>query len=104
MTISKMKEFINIVMLVLCKKKYIDKLCGDFGNSEDVRNHLQFIVKKHQVLARFLRNDIEEFDRDVEEEYRRRQDYLIESRGGCYDCPWGNGEGGCTIPGYCDCY
>lgn len=19
----------------------------------------------------------------------------------CYDCPWGNGEGGCTIPGYC---
>lgn len=24
-----------------------------------------------------------------------------EEEGGCYDCPWGNGEGGCTIPGHC---
>lgn len=46
----------------------------------------------------------EQYDQAAEEAY---QDWLvmkeeeISHRGGCFDCPQGNGEGGCTIPGYC---
>lgn len=102
---NKMKNFANIVKLVFGKKKYITELCGYYGNPQEVRDHLQLIVNNYQILSILLRKDIEKFDREVEEEYQtflESQNYTQERQGGCYDCPWGNGEGGCTIPGYCN--
>ena len=99
-----MKNFINVVKIVLCKKKYISNLCERYGNPQEVRDHLQFMANNYQIISKFLRKDIEKFDREVEEDYQNfleSQNYLQERQGSCYDCPWGNGEGGCTIPGYC---
>lgn len=99
-----MKNFTNIVKLVFCKKKYISELCGYYGNPQEVRDHLQFMANNYQFLSKFLKKDIEKFDSEVKEEHQNfleSQNYTHERQGGCYDCPYGNGEGGCTIPGYC---
>ena len=99
-----MKNFSNIVKVVLCKRNYISELCDYYGNPQGVRDHLLLISKESRILSKYLRKDIEKFDRDIEEEYKcylESQNYSEESQGGCFDCPWGNGEGGCTIPGYC---
>ena len=99
-----MRKFIEIVKIVFCKKKYINDLCEYYGNPQEVRDHLLDMADTHQILSKLLRSDIEMFDKEVEEEYQNyleTQNYINERQGGCYDCPWGNGEGGCTIPGYC---
>ena len=39
---------------------------------------------------------------NIEQHYLKEHDeYGYAHLGGCYDCDMGNGEGGCTIPGYC---
>ncbi len=96
-----MKNFANIVKLVLCKKKYIDELCEHYGNPQDVRDHLLLIANDSRFLSHFLRKDIKNLDKEVEYRYflfLESQIYSQERQGGCFDCPWGNGEGGCTIP------
>ena len=102
---KKMKNFINIVKIVFCKRIYIRELCAYYGNPTEVRDHLQFMANNYQFLSNLLRKDIENFDNEVKEEYQNfleSQKYTSERQGGCYDCPWGNGEGGCTISGYCN--
>jgi len=99
-----MKKIINILKLVFLKNKYISSLCKYYGSPQEVRDYLQDMADKYQILSKFLKNDIEKFDREVEEEYQNyleNLNYIREKENGCYDCPWGNGEGGCTIPGYC---
>ena len=102
-----MKNLINIVKLVFFKKKYISSLCEYYGYPQGVRDNLQFMASNYPFLSNLLKKDIEDFDKEVEEEYQNyleSQIYKSERQGGCYDCPWGNGEGGCTIPTYCPHY
>ncbi|MEE1255556.1 MAG: hypothetical protein UHN47_03455 [Lachnospiraceae bacterium] len=109
-----MKNFTNMIKLLFLKKKYISRLCGYYGNPQEVRDHLQFMAKKYQFLSVFLKKDIDDFDKEVEKEYQNYiegyQNYIegIELSPkyatGCYNCPWGDGEGGCTIPTYCPNY
>jgi len=99
-----MKNFINILKIVFCKKTYIDELCEYYGEPQGVRDHLQLMVNNYQFLSKFLRKNIENLDREIEKLYQNfleNQELSSERQGGCYDCPWGNGEGGCTIHGYC---
>lgn len=63
-------KFTNILKLVFCKKKYIDDLCYYCGNPQDVLDELQFIAKKSKILHFFIKKEIEDFDRIVEEEYQ----------------------------------
>ena len=97
-------KLINILRIIFCKKIYINNLCDYFGNPQDVLDELQLTAKKSKILHFLLKKELEDFNRIVEEEY---QDFLIgqslvqEEQGGCVDCPWGNGEGGCTIPSCC---
>ena len=95
-----MNDLNNIAKLVLFKKKYINDLCVYYGSPREVRDHLQFIAGKHRILSGFLRNDIAQFTKEDEEECQVNYS-AIETQNGCCNCPWGNGEGGCTIPGYC---
>jgi len=98
-------NFTNILKLVFCKKKYIDELCDYYVNPQEVRDHLQLIANRFKFFSFLIMEDIEELDKVVEEDYQNyliSQEYAQERSGGCYDCPWGNGEGGCTIPGYCN--
>lgn len=99
-----MKDFINILKIVFCKKIYIDGLYEYYGEPQGVYDHLQSMVDNHQFLLVFLRKNIEDLDREIEkwdQYFFENQELSSERQGGCYDCPWGNGEGGCTIPGYC---
>lgn len=96
-----MNNITNFVKIVFFKKNYIGKLCEDYGNPQDVRDHLVLLSNNSRLLSIILKKDIEEFDRAVEEDYKYYLENHIVSQahqGGCFDCPWGNGEGGCTIP------
>ena len=97
--------------LIFSKKAYLLKLCGILGSPHEIRDYLKEMENKYPFLKAVIRKDIENFsklaeqyDQAAEEAY---QDWLvmkeeeISHRGGCFDCPQGNGEGGCTIPGYC---
>lgn len=89
-------------MIKMIKKRYISNLCGKYGNPQDVRDKLLTIVNKYPFLNLIFKNDINRFDQEVEKEhklYLENRAYVNERRGSCYDCPYGNGEGGCTIGG-----
>ena len=101
----------DVVKLVFAKKAYLLKLCGILGSPHELRDYLKEMENKYSFLKIVIRKDIEyyskqaeQYDQAAEEAY---QDWLvmkeeeISHRGGCFDCPQGNGEGGCTIPGYC---
>lgn len=96
-------KLMDIIKLVFCKKKYISELCVEYACPEGVRDHLLFLVNTYPIFSKYLRADIERLkeleDYNKETEELNQQSLELE-QGGCYDCPWGNGEGGCTI-GYC---
>lgn len=95
-----MKEIIEILTR---RKGYIGKLCDYYGEPAGVLEHLRHLASKYPFLLLILRKDIESYS-IATKEYNTclfdAQD-LEDNQGGCFSCPWGNGEGGCTIPGYC---
>ena len=104
----KLKETIKLIFF---KKKYLSILEDEYGNPEDVSVHLQKISKKNFFFRRYLKKDIEMYDEEnlrwIENTLERKQKFQEEEEkqrlynGGCVECPYGNGEGGCTIP---SCY
>lgn len=96
-----MKKFVKFVKIAFLKRNYIRKLYENLVFPQDVRDHLVLLSNSSRLLSIILKKDIEEFDRVVEEDYKRYLESQIDSQehqGGCFDCPWGNGEGGCTVP------
>ena len=104
----------DVVKLVFAKKAYLLKLCGILGSPHEIRDYLKEMENKYPFLKIVIRKDIENFsklaeqyDQEAEEAYQDwidMKDEEISHRGSCFDCPQGNGEGGCTIPGYCSKY
>lgn len=100
----------DIMQCIFCKKHYLSQLCDEYGNPGDVGIHLQEVAHKYPFIACFLKEDItdllslaEEWQADSEETYLEYlEEKAFEKAHACYNCPNGNGEGGCTIPGYCD--
>lgn len=103
-----MKDYMK---LVFSKKNYIDDLCAFYGNPEDVRDHLLKMENKCGILkplfSRILKKDIEKFNTVIEreqlmkyDEYNQKlaEDDSYNSDNACYDCPYSDGEGSCTIP------
>ena len=95
---------------IVNRKIYLENLCEYYGEPEGVADHLKTLTKKHPLFSSLFQKDIlrltEEADRQKEWAYQRELKYeqkMQEERenGGCMDCPWGNGAGGCSIPGYC---
>ena len=102
-----MKEMMRYV---INRKTYLENLCEYYGEPEGVADHLKALAKKHPLFSKMFRRDIHRFtaeaDRQKEWAYQRELEYEQKRReegvnGGCMDCPWGNGAGGCSIPGYC---
>ena len=102
-----MKEMMRYVTN---RKTYLENLCECYGEPEGVADHLKALAKKHPLFSKMFQRDIRKFtaeaDRQKEWAYQRELKYeqkMQEERenGGCMDCPWGNGAGGCSIPGYC---
>lgn len=99
-----MNKFQKLIKLLFSKKKYLEDLCDKYGNAEDVRDHLLEVITKYPFLSCILKDNIEELNLFIEREIQLSiidLETSAEPRGGCYDCPYGNGEGGCTIP-YCN--
>ena len=99
-----MNKFQKLIKLLFSKKKYLEDLCDKYGNAEDVRDHLLEVITKYPFLSCILKDNIEELNLFIEREIQLSiidLETSSEPRGGCYDCPYGNGEGGCTIP-YCN--
>ncbi len=96
--------------LIFSKKAYLSRLCDILGSPHELRDYLKEMENKYPFLKMVIRKDIEyyskqaeQYDQAAEEAYK---DWLVMKeekifQGGCFDCPQGNGEGGCTIPGYC---
>ena len=83
-----------------------DDSLTDDGNPQDVRDYLQLLANRNRLLAISLKDDICDLNKIVAENFRLQQEsyeeYLQEKRmrtSGCTGCPYGNGEGGCTIGG-----
>lgn len=98
----------DVFKFIFLKKHSIAQLCDYYGNPQDVRDHLQLLSDSNRLLAISLKNNIRVLNQMVEEDFRRYQEayeeYLSQKQIGisrCVDCPFGNGEGGCTIPS-CD--
>lgn len=97
---------INIFKFIFLKKRSIEQLCDYYGNPQDVRDYLQLLANRNRLLAISLKDDICDLNKIVAENFRLQQEsyeeYLQEKRmrtSGCTGCPYGNGEGGCTIGG-----
>lgn len=102
-----MKE---MVRYITSRKTYLEDLCEYYGEPEDVADHLKAMAKRHPFFSQMLQNDIRRFTDEAERQkewaYQRELKYEQEiqeerKNGGCINCPWGNGAGGCSIPGYC---
>ena len=102
-----MKE---LMKYIVNREIYLENLCEYYGEPEGVADHLKTLTKKHPLFSSLFQKDIlrltEEADRQKEWAYQRELKYeqkMQEERenGRCMDCPWGNGAGGCSIPGYC---
>lgn len=98
----------DVFKFIFLKKHSIAQLCDYYGNPQDVRDHLQLLSDSNRLLAISLKNNIRVLNQMIEEDFRRYQEayeeYLSQKQigiSGCVDCPFGNGEGGCTIPS-CD--
>ena len=98
-----MKKYKEIIITIHTGKKPV------FGTVYDELDFLKKFVTKYIVLKKIFEKDIQYLTNYIEEfENLEYQNYLEhedekENHNGCIDCPWGNGEGGCTI-GYCDVY
>ena len=99
----------DFLQCIFCRKHYLSQLCDEYCNPGDVGIYLQEVAQKYPFIARFLKKDIAHL---LSLEKQRQADYeeadleeqaLEEARAAnpCYNCPNGNGEGGCTI-GYCE--
>lgn len=90
-------------------KKIIGILSAKYGEPRGVVNHLKKITQKFPILKEILRKDIEREENVAKEwEHELYMQHLINeaeyrerAQNKCYGCDFGNGEGGCTIPGYC---
>lgn len=110
MRTSKMPVAIDRVKAIFKKRKFIAELWADFGEPEGVAEYLKKVANS-SFLMFLLKKDINNIDKQVDlwreaeseyESYLEMLDYKESQRHHvCYNCPWGNGEGGCTIPGYC---
>lgn len=92
---------INAIRLYINKERYISILCGYFGCPDDVLNTLVCFCTKYPFLNSRLQKQMKHIQEDSKRWNTPPDDYETVNRGGCYDCEWGNGEGGCTIPDYC---
>lgn len=98
--------YIDIVKVIFLKRQFIAELLDDFGEPEGVAAYLKKVANS-SFLMFFLKKDIKNIEKQADllreaeyESYLEMLDYK-ERHSVCYNCPWGNGEGGCTIPGYC---
>lgn len=94
----------TLLKILFKKKDFIDDLCEMYGNPYDVLWYLQQLADKSSIFAELLKKEIDYFKKEVDQWYAYEKEKELQEyypSGGCYDCPWGNGEGGCTIPGYC---
>lgn len=103
--IRKTKKLMDLIKFTFLKQRSIAWLCDEYGNPQDVRDYLQQLSDDNRLLAIFVKENIRELDQMIEEDSRRHkeayEEYLLEKQthaSGCVDCPFGNGEGGCTIP------
>lgn len=98
-----MKNIIDTIKILTNKKKYINDLCGFYGNPYGVRDHLHELMNSNVVLSKVLKADVERLNKEIDDE---EKEYLEELKiseidkqyGGCRNCAYGNGEGGCTVP------
>ena len=102
-----MKKIILTAKIIIFKKKFLSHLKNYYGNPQDVRDHLFLLSDSSRILSKFLKKDLINLNKLLDDERQEsisiRED-LVYEQGGCYDCPWGDGMGGCTIPGYCPDY
>lgn len=105
-----MKEMKELRRYIVNRERYLENLCEHCGEPEGVADHLKTLAKRHPFFSQMLQNDISRFadeaERQKEWAYQRELKYkqkMQEERENdrCMDCPWGNGAGGCSIPGYC---
>lgn len=47
-----MKNFIDTIKVLTQKKKYINDLCGFYGNPYGVRNHLRELMNSNTILSK----------------------------------------------------
>jgi hypothetical protein len=104
-----MRKLINELKFLFLKKHSIEQLCDYYVDPQEVRDYLQLLADRNRLLAISLKDDIRNLNQIIDEDYRLQQqgyeEYLLEKQinsGGCIDCPFGNGEGECTILS-CDC-
>lgn len=91
------------LMAVFRRKQLIWELCEDFGEPGGVAHHLKKIAS-NKFLMLLLEKEIKVFEKEADDWhalYLEREYEREKYQSGCYACGMGNGEGGCTIPGYC---
>ena len=102
-------EIFKKIKAVVFKEDFIQSLCYECGCAEGVADALNAFVDGSPLLRFIFQKDIESFEKEerewVEFQMAQHKEYLEElqrqEEDECYRCPMGNGEGGCTIPGYC---
>lgn len=94
-------SIINAIKLFIpfARKKYLSNLSDYYGCPNDVLWTLQQMCEKYPILSKPLKTEIARLQSAVE--YYSAPYYEELEEYGCRTCEWGNGEGGCTIPGYC---
>ncbi len=108
----------NAIKLLIpsLRGNYISSLCECY-DSVDMLDFLQKMCAKYKILVHFLKKEIAQKQKEVEfllsppdikeisieeiKEIEEMRKVLQMPNSKCCRCPWGNGEGGCTIPGYC---
>ena len=86
---------------IVSRETYLENLCECYSEPESVADHLKNLVKKHPLFSRMFQKDIRRLTEEDQRELKYAQEIQKEhENGGCMDCPWGNGAGGCGIPGY----
>ncbi len=101
--------FKDVIKVLFMKKSLINELCSDFGEPYGVYSFLKKISSMSSLLKWVLKKDLEHFKKINEEWqlYEKERMMIAEDtarhayKNKCICCDMGNGEGGCTIPGYC---
>lgn len=100
------------LMIMFQREAYLKKLREYYSDPEDMSKYLHDVVLKTPFLSHFLDREIIDLDIKIRNhrehleslyisEKEAREESLDSQNDGCCNCPYGNGEGGCTIPA-CD--
>ena len=108
----------NAIKLLIpsLRGNYISSLCEGY-DSVDMLDFLQKMCAKYKILVHFLKKEIAQKQKEVEfllsppdikeisieeiKEIEEMREVMRQPNSKCCRCPWGHGEGGCTISGYC---